>query len=97
VTKADAVAELLDAAERSGVPTSILKAAARELVTMRLDLAELRRCQDPRKLAADRTAQRIAAAVDAGATVEQLQERFNIPKSTLYRHLRKIRKNPTAL
>ena len=95
--RADAIRALLDAAQAAGVAAPILHAAAGELVRLQLALADLRRCQDSRKLAAARTAQRIGNALDAGATPEQLRERFKIPKSTLYRHLRAIRKNPTAV
>jgi hypothetical protein len=85
---------LLDAAEQAGVPAVVLDAAARELVALQLELAELRRCQNPRKRQTLAMAARIKAADEAmrkagtADRVAALSSRFKRSRSQIHRLLK---------
>ena len=97
-----ALRTLLEAAESAGVAAPILQRAAVELVELQLRIADLERCQNPRKRQTLAMAARIKAADramrEAGTPdrVRALCDRFTVRRSRLYELLKVSGQTPDS-
>ena len=89
--------ELLRYADLGGAERGWLERVGDQLLEEALELAELRRCVDPRRLASIEKAHRVRHALDAGATPAQVRARFRLGRSALYRALQLSREVRDAL
>src|SRR5271156_5234522 len=84
---ANKLRSLLQFAETGGAPASFLATVARELLEDRVELLQLRRLVNPRRLARIEKAERMRRALEQGANPGLVRKRFGLKRSAFYRLL----------